>query len=58
MVRVDSSGTTQLVTDYLATDPSWGLGSGKSVAWPKCAQQVQGSDGILNYIATQQNAIG
>ncbi len=58
VVRVDSSGTTELVTNYLATDPSWMLGVGKSVAWPKCAQQVQGSDGVLNYIANQKNAIG
>ncbi len=58
VVRVDSSGTTELVTNYLATDPSWMLGVGKSVAWPKCAQQVQGSDGVLNYVANQKNAIG
>ena len=58
VVRVDSSGSTELVTNYLATDPSWSLAVGKSVAWPKCAQQVQGSDGILNYITMQKNAIG
>ena len=58
VVRVDSSGSTELVTNYLATDPSWALAVGKSIAWPKCTQQVQGSDGILNYIAAQKNAIG
>ncbi|EIE23925.1 periplasmic binding protein-like II [Coccomyxa subellipsoidea C-169] len=58
VVRVDSSGSTELVTNYLATDPSWALAVGKSLAWPKCAQQVQGSEGILNYIANQKNAVG
>lgn len=58
VVRVDSSGTTELVTGYLSNDPGWTLGVGKSVAWPKCAQQVQGSDGVINYITAQKNAIG
>ncbi|CAL5227540.1 g10529 [Coccomyxa viridis] len=58
VVRVDSSGSTELLTNYLATDPSWQLGAGKSIAWPKCIKQVQGTDGILAYLGSQKNAIG
>jgi phosphate transport system substrate-binding protein len=58
VARVDASGTTELTTTYLATDDGWLLGIGKTVAWPKCVQQVQGSDGILNYISGQKNAVG
>ena len=58
VVRVDSSGSTELITNYLATDPSWQLGTGKSIAWPKCIKQVQGTDGILAYLTGQKNAIG
>ena len=58
VVRVDSSGSTELITNYLATEPSWQLGTGKSIAWPKCTKQVQGTDGILAYLSTQKNAIG
>lgn len=56
--RVDSSGSTELLTNYLATDASWALGVGKSIAWPKCVKQVQGTDGVLAYLASQKNAIG
>ena len=58
VVRVDSSGSTELLTNYLATDMGWSLGVGKSIAWPKCAKQVQGTDGILAYLGSQSNAIG
>jgi ABC-type phosphate transport system substrate-binding protein len=57
-VRVDGSGSTQLLTQYLALDPGWQLGIGNTVVWPKCAQQVQGSDGVISYLAATPNAIG
>jgi len=58
VVRVDSSGSTELLTSYLATDSGWALGVGKSLNWPKCVKQVQGTDGILAYLTSQKNAIG
>ena len=58
MVRVDASGSTELLTKYLAQDPNWALGVAKTIAWPKCAQQVQGSDGIMAYLGANKNAIG
>ena len=58
VARVDASGSTELLTNYLATDSGWSLGVGKTVTWPKCVKQVQGTDGILAYLASQPFAIG
>ena len=59
VVRTDASGTTQQVTEYLAADANaWTLGSGKTIGWPKCVVTVQGSEGVVSYVAANTLSIG
>lgn len=59
VVRTDASGTTQQVTEYLAADANaWTLGSGKTIGWPKCVVTVQGSEGVVSYVAANTLSVG
>ena len=53
----ESKGTTYLFTRYLSLDPSWTLGVGVQVPWPRCVQHVRTPDGILSAIANSPGAI-
>ncbi len=60
--RADSSGTTQIFTEYLsAVSPLWRdrAGAGKTVAWPTGdALAGEGSDGIAHQILLEPGGIG
>lgn len=60
--RADSSGTTNIFTDYLSQiSPDWRdtVGSGKTVAWPTGADMSgEGSDGIAHQILLEPGGIG
>jgi phosphate transport system substrate-binding protein len=58
--RSDGSGTTYIVTDYLAkVSPEWKsrIGVGKSVAWP-VGLGGKGSAGLAGLLSTRPNSIG
>lgn len=59
-VRADSSGTTYIVTDYLATaDPTtWKLGTSKTIAWPSVAIQTPKNSGVAASIKSTPFSIG
>lgn len=60
--RADSSGTTNIFTDYLSTvSPEWQdrVGTGKTVRWPTDADLAGlGSDGIAHQILLEPGGIG
>ncbi len=56
--RVEPSGSTAQITNYLSTNPEWALGQGFTVNWPKCVQRVQGTNGIIAYLQAHPNGIG
>ena len=53
----ESKGTTYLFTQYLSQDPSWTLGAGVQISWPRCVQHVRTPDGILSAVAKAPGAI-
>jgi len=59
-VRADSSGTTYIFTDYLASAaPSvWTLGTSKTIAWPSVAVQTPKNSGVAASIQSTPYSIG
>ncbi len=59
-VRADSSGTTYIFTDYLASAaPSvWTLGTSKTIAWPAAAVQTPKNSGVAASIQSTPYSIG
>jgi phosphate transport system substrate-binding protein len=59
-VRADSSGTTYIFTDYLATAaPSvWTLGTSKTIAWPSSVVQTPKNSGVAASIKSTPYSIG
>jgi phosphate transport system substrate-binding protein len=59
-VRADSSGTTYIFTDFLAsTAPTeWTLGTSKTIAWPKSAIQTPHNSGVAASIQATPYSIG
>ena len=59
-VRADSSGTTYIFTDYLATAaPSvWTLGVSKTIDWPSAAIQTPHNSGVADSIKNTPYSIG
>ena len=59
-VRADSSGTTYIFTDYLATaaPTAWTLGKSKTIAWPPAAQQTPKNSGVASSIKSTPYSIG
>jgi phosphate transport system substrate-binding protein len=62
VARLDSSGTTAVFTQHLATvKPGWrdlGLGVGKLVEWPAGTMLASGSEGVASRIKLSEGAIG
>jgi phosphate transport system substrate-binding protein len=58
--RADSSGTTYIFTDYLATAaPSvWTLGENKVIAWPSSVIQTPKNSGVASSIKSTPYSIG
>ena len=59
-VRADSSGTTNIFTDYLkaANPTAWTLGTSKTVAWPAAAVQSPKNSGVAASIQSTPYSIG
>ncbi len=59
-VRADSSGTTYIFTDYLASAaPSvWTLGTSKTIAWPSVAVATPHNSGVASSIKSTPYSIG
>ncbi len=59
-VRADSSGTTYIFTDYLATAaPSvWTLGTNKLISWPSSVIQTPKNSGVAASIKSTPYSIG
>ncbi|MBF6554626.1 MAG: phosphate ABC transporter substrate-binding protein PstS [Acidimicrobiales bacterium] len=58
-VRADSSGTTYIFSDYLATvSPAWTLGRSKTIAWPAVAVQSPHNSGVAASIKSTPYSIG
>ena len=59
-VRADSSGTTYIFTDYLATAAPtvWKLGTSKTIAWPSVAIQTPKNSGVASSIKSTPYSIG
>jgi phosphate transport system substrate-binding protein len=59
-VRADSSGTTYIFSDYLATAaPSvWTLGANKVIAWPSSVIQTPKNSGVASSIKSTPYSIG
>ncbi len=59
-VRADSSGTTYIYTDYLATAAPtvWKLGTSKTIAWPSVAIQTPKNSGVASSIKSTPYSIG
>ena len=59
-VRADSSGTTYIFTDYLATaaPTAWTLGTSKTIAWPSVAIQTPKNSGVAASIKSTPYSIG
>jgi phosphate transport system substrate-binding protein len=62
VARLDSSGTTAVFTEHLATIESrWrdlGLGVGKLIEWPAGTMLASGSEGVAARIKLSEGAIG
>ena len=56
--RSDSSGTTFVFTSWLAKDPVWKLGAGKSVQWPSGTRGGPGNEAVATLVQQNQYAIG
>ena len=54
----ESKGTTLIFSRYVALEPSWTLGYGVQLAWPRCVQHVRTPDGMTSAIARAPGAIG
>ena len=54
----ESKGTTLILSRYVALEPSWTLGYGVQLAWPRCVQHVRTPDGMTSAIARAPGAIG
>jgi len=59
-VRADSSGTTYIFTDYLASaaGSAWTLGTSKTIAWPSVAIQTPKNSGVASSIQSTPYSIG
>ncbi len=59
-VRADSSGTTYIFTDYLASasPTTWKLGTSKTIAWPSTAVQTPKNSGVAASILSTPYSIG
>jgi phosphate transport system substrate-binding protein len=59
-VRADSSGTTYIFSDFLATAaPSvWTLGKSKTISWPSSAVQTPKNSGVASSIKSTPYSIG
>jgi phosphate transport system substrate-binding protein len=59
-VRADSSGTTYILSDYLAkaAGTAWTLGTSKTISWPSTAVQTPKNSGVASSIKTTPNSIG
>jgi phosphate transport system substrate-binding protein len=59
-VRADSSGTTYIFTNFLATGaPSvWTLGTSKTISWPSSAVQTPKNSGVADSIQSTPYSIG
>ena len=59
-VRADSSGTTYIFTDYLASasPTTWKLGTSKTIAWPSSAEQTPKNSGVAASIKSTPYSIG
>ena len=59
-VRADKSGTTDVFSKWLSLDPSWGLGHGEVISWPKSRRFVSGNGNqeVLINVRNNPNAIG
>ena len=59
-VRADSSGTTYIFTDYLATaaGSAWTLGTSKTIPWPSVAIQTPKNSGVAASIKSTPYSIG
>jgi phosphate transport system substrate-binding protein len=57
--REDSSGTTSVISKYLAATASsvWKLGQGKELSWPKAVQGAKGSDGVTQAAAATDGGV-
>jgi phosphate transport system substrate-binding protein len=56
--RSDSSGTTFVFTSWLAKDPVWKLGAGKSVQWSSGTRGGPGNEAVATLVQQNQYAIG
>jgi phosphate ABC transporter phosphate-binding protein len=56
--RSDSSGTTFVLTSWLAKDPVWKLGAGKSVQWTSGTRGGPGNEAVATLVQQNQYAIG
>ncbi|MEX0569565.1 MAG: PstS family phosphate ABC transporter substrate-binding protein [Candidatus Njordarchaeota archaeon] len=59
-VRADKSGTTEVFSKWLSLDPSWSLGYGEVISWPKISSFVSGNGNqeVLINVRNNPNAIG
>lgn len=59
-VRADSSGTTDIFSDYLAKAAltAWTLGTSKTIAWPSSATQSPKNSGVAASIKSTPYSIG
>ena len=59
-VRADSSGTTYIFTDYLASaaGSAWTRGTSKTIAWPSVAIQTPKNSGVASSIQSTPYSIG
>jgi phosphate transport system substrate-binding protein len=56
--RSDSSGTTFVFTSWLAKDPVWKLGAGKSVQWTSGTRGGPGNEAVATLVQQNPYAIG